>query len=431
MATNFGTGSSKSLPTIGRHDGHNHQDGFFNGVALRHGWSRTFSISPQELAILDYDTLEAILEINTLKLRPMGVRVFVENPPDSGNWSKIRPWKHDGSLQSVLVQQFFERRRVEGIITRLDIRDGADRAAEGDALSLRTVGSRILNRHGDDAKSTTSTRQGGWFGLSRNTSTKSRNTRTANNTDVEDEEMHTVQQPPQPPPKPSFFSLLRPHPQVPGQKPQRRSIFDFFRSKLSNSNSNKRTSTNTAQPSDSNANDREMEEQQLRKRGWIPPGLARRQRSLKERLRTGDGATTSRNPFFGSTKSVLSRAERKKAAAAAMEDTDGQEMLGGDEDPFGDGNGVNAHGPDEFTEQDVDDFFEVERASGVAQTEERQDRAWSRFKPTKDRKKKNKARDVPAPVATPGTLGSGAAIVQKPRDAFPDSPHHKATEEID
>ena len=114
-----------------------------------------------------------------------------------------------------------------------------------------------------------------------------------------------------------------------------------------------------------------MEEQQLRKRGWMPPGLARRQRSLKERLRSEDGAGTGRNPFFGSSKSVLSRAERKKAAAAAAEDTDGQEMLGGDDDPFGDRNGVNTHGPEELTEQEVDDFFEVERAS-VAPNEDKQ-----------------------------------------------------------
>lgn len=135
----------------------------------------------------------------------MGVRVFVEQPADSGNWSKIRPWKHDGSLQSVLVQEFFERRRAAGVITRLDIRDGADRAAEGDALSLRTVGSRILNRHGgdrsDDARSNTSTKQGGWFGLSRTTSTRSRNAHTVNTTDIEDEDIPPVQQPPPPPPK--------------------------------------------------------------------------------------------------------------------------------------------------------------------------------------------------------------------------------------
>jgi hypothetical protein len=154
----------------------------------RHGWSRSFSIPSTELAALDYDTLEAILEINTLKLRPIGLRVYVENPADSGNWSKVRYWKHDGSLQTTLVQAFFEQRRIAGTLTRLDVRDGSDRHAEGDTLSLRTVGSRILNRKHDDNKSSTSQKTG-WFGLSRNNSMSSRahaRDRMAS-TDVEDE----------------------------------------------------------------------------------------------------------------------------------------------------------------------------------------------------------------------------------------------------
>lgn len=137
----------------------------------------------------------------------MGVRIFVENPVDSGNWSKIRPWKHDGSLQSVLVQQFFERRREGGIITRVDVRDGSDRQ-EGDSLSLRTVGSRILHRRDttDDAKSTASRRT--WFGLSRNTSTRSRTVRTPGiGTDV-DEEDHARDED-RPPPLPAKVRATR------------------------------------------------------------------------------------------------------------------------------------------------------------------------------------------------------------------------------
>lgn len=177
-------------------------------MARRHGWSRTFSISPQELSILDYETLETVLEVNTLKLRPVGVRIFIENPAESGNWSKVRPWKHDGSLQSVLVQQFFEKRREGGIITRVDVRDGSDRHAEGDTLSLRTVGSRILNRRTDteDGKSNTF-RRAGWFGLSRNTSTQSRARTLGTNTDVDDEE--TPRDEDRPPPLPAKVRATR------------------------------------------------------------------------------------------------------------------------------------------------------------------------------------------------------------------------------
>ena len=172
-------------------------------MASRHGWSRTFSIAPEELAIIDYEALETVLEVHTLRLRPVGVRIFVENPAGSGNWSKVRPWKHDGSLQSVLVQQFFETRRNDGIITRLDVRDGSDRHAEGDTLSLRTVGSRILNRRQgtEDGKSSVSWRTG-WFGLSRNASTRSRARTAGTSTDVEEEEAHHHEdRPPPPPPK--------------------------------------------------------------------------------------------------------------------------------------------------------------------------------------------------------------------------------------
>lgn len=117
-----------------------------------------------------------------------------------------------------------------------------------------------------------------------------------------------------------------------------------------------------------------MEVEVLRKRGWIPPGLARRQRSLKERLRAqglpADGTGTTRNPFFGSSKSVVSRSERKKmAAAAAAENTDTDAMVG--DDPFADEAVANIHGPDEITEQDVDDFFEIERPTSMMEMSDR------------------------------------------------------------
>ena len=116
-----------------------------------------------------------------------------------------------------------------------------------------------------------------------------------------------------------------------------------------------------------------MEVEVLRKRGWIPPGLARRQRSLKERLRAeglpANGTGSTRNPFFGSSRSGLNRSERKKkaaAAAAATDNTDTDAMAG--DDPFADEaevGGENLHGPDEITEQDVDDFFEIERPTSM------------------------------------------------------------------
>ncbi len=73
----------------------------------------------------------------------MMLRVFVEHPPSSGTWCKIRPFRNDGSLQSVLVRAFFDQRLQDGIVTVMEIRDGADRREEGDGLSLRTVGSRV------------------------------------------------------------------------------------------------------------------------------------------------------------------------------------------------------------------------------------------------------------------------------------------------
>lgn len=109
----------------------------------RHGWSRTFSINPTVLSTLDYSSLEQILELNTLRLRPIGMRIFIEHPPNSDQWLKVKVWKGDTSLQAALISELFESRRRDGIVTRFEVKDGSTRVREGDGLSLRTVGSRI------------------------------------------------------------------------------------------------------------------------------------------------------------------------------------------------------------------------------------------------------------------------------------------------
>jgi hypothetical protein len=212
--------------------------------------------------------------------------------------------------------------------------------------------------------------------------------------------------------QPSFFSLLRPHPQIPNSLAKRRSIFEFIRDKLSTkqnlttstdnntrANSNRaggtnpfasitsranpfsrnpfasltRVGTNTNdhayEPANQEADEQEVEV--LRKRGWIPPGLIRRQRSLKERLGKEEGRV-NKNPFFGSKSSGLSRAERRGKAKAVLGDTDldtDAEGLHVGDDPFGDHNGD--HGAEELTEADVDNFFEIERTSSIVELENR------------------------------------------------------------
>lgn len=116
---------SSSSSLVHRHDGH--LNGHLNCIAIRHGWTRQFSISPAELNQLDYALLARILELATLKLRSVSLRIYVENPPGSGTFSKVRYWKDDGSLQSVLVKQFFEERMRDGVTMRFEIRDGRDR----------------------------------------------------------------------------------------------------------------------------------------------------------------------------------------------------------------------------------------------------------------------------------------------------------------
>lgn len=126
--SNFTNGSTTTL--VHRHDGH--KEGYLNCLAIRHGWTRTFSISPDELSALDYTQLEKVLELGTLKLRPYMVRIFVEEPVGSGTFAKVRYWKDDGSLQSVLVKEFFAKRCANGGITTFELRDGRDRREEGE-----------------------------------------------------------------------------------------------------------------------------------------------------------------------------------------------------------------------------------------------------------------------------------------------------------
>ncbi|KAE9392633.1 hypothetical protein BT96DRAFT_265535 [Gymnopus androsaceus JB14] len=95
-----------------------------NFAATRHGWTRSFTLSSEKVTNIDYTTLESVLELNTLKIRSMSLRIFVEHPPASGTFVKIRPWKDDGSLQSILMKAFFEERMKNGTTTTLDIRDG-------------------------------------------------------------------------------------------------------------------------------------------------------------------------------------------------------------------------------------------------------------------------------------------------------------------
>ncbi|KAJ3806716.1 hypothetical protein F5876DRAFT_80415 [Lentinula aff. lateritia] len=101
-----------------------HAEKNLNFAATRHGWTRNFTITPEKVANISYATLESVLELNTLKIRAMSLRIFVEHPPASSNFVKIRSWKDDGTLQSNLMKAFFEERMKAGVTTNLDIRDG-------------------------------------------------------------------------------------------------------------------------------------------------------------------------------------------------------------------------------------------------------------------------------------------------------------------
>ncbi|KAJ7361484.1 hypothetical protein DFH08DRAFT_952040 [Mycena albidolilacea] len=377
--TNFPGNSTKTLPsTVGRHDGHH--DGYLNCVALRHGWTRTFSISPDELAVIDYETLERILEINTLRLRPMGLRIFIEQPADSATWSKVRPWKHDSSLQTILVQKYLEDRRAAGIITRFDVRDGSDRRDESDNLSLRSVGSRIVHgihhRGETSGTSTPMKRPASWFGTLMRRPTakgKKRQTPTDNEEDTE------AEQAPDPPAK------------------QSTSIFGYLNPLALFSGSSTPVAEAEAQNLVSPEETRAAEVEQLRKRGWMPPGLQRRQKSLRDRLRASEG----RNPFLGGSR-VYSR--RGKSSSQSN----------GGEDPFVDQEAT------EITPQEVDEFFEIDRTSSILELNNRpvtpaKEKTTWRLKGGKNKKNKEKQK---------GELGGGADIVKSPEDAFPNSPHH-------
>ncbi|KAJ7293079.1 hypothetical protein C8J57DRAFT_1268065 [Mycena rebaudengoi] len=359
--TNFPGNSTKTLPsTVGRHDGH--ADGHLNCVAIRHGWTRTFSISPDELAVIDYETLERILEINTLRLRPMGLRIFIEQPADSATWSKVRQWKHDNSLQSILVQQFLEERRAAGVVTRFDVRDGADRRDDSsDANSLRSVGSRIvhgMHQRGDTTATASSTARRSWFGtLIRRPSAK-----TKQRPVTEDEAEGGAEMTDAPAAKQSTST----------------SLFGYL-NPLSLFSSSPAPAVAEAENLMSPEETRAAEVENLRKRGWMPPGLARRQKSLRDRLRASEG----RNPFLGASRIIPSQ----------MRPTQ-----------------------EEITPQDVDEFFEIDRSSSILEMSnqpEHKEKSWR----LKGKNKKNKGKGK-------GKELGGATIVKQAVDAFPDSPHH-------
>ncbi|KAF7307192.1 hypothetical protein MIND_00512800 [Mycena indigotica] len=390
--THFPGNSTKTLPStvgVGRHDGH--QDGHLNCIAARHGWTRTFSISPEELAVIDYDTLERILEVNTLRLRPMGLRIFVEQPAESGSWSKVRPWKHDSSLQTILVQKFLEDRRATGTITRFDVRDGSDRRDESDTHSLRSVGSRIVHgiqhpRGGSEASARSSATTTGraarptsWFGtlLRRNTSKGKKKQTAPIPADGEDDE--DGEHPPEPPAKQSTST----------------SIFGYLNPLALFSSSAPTSKQPEAETLMSPEETRAAEVENLRKRGWMPPGLAKRQRSLRERLKAREG----QNPFLGGSR-VYVRSSKKREEV---------------ENPF-------EADATEITPQEVDEFFEIDRTSSIIEMNNqppvnvKPKNSWGRLKGEK-KSKKNKGKQK-------GELGGGAAIVRNAVEAFPNSPHH-------
>ncbi|KAL0581425.1 hypothetical protein V5O48_000579 [Marasmius crinis-equi] len=104
-----------------------HIEGNLNFTATRNGWTRNFTLSPEEVSKIDYSTLETVLELQTIKAFRTNLRVYVEHPAGSGTYIKVRPWKHnDGTLNSALLQEFFEERMQSGTVTNIDVRDGQD-----------------------------------------------------------------------------------------------------------------------------------------------------------------------------------------------------------------------------------------------------------------------------------------------------------------
>jgi len=210
-----------------KHDGH--VDGNLNCIALyvyftymllsvaerdtflcrRHGWSRAFTIAPEEIPSLDYAALEDILELNTLKLRPVGLRIFIEHPPDSNRWAKIRPWKRDTSLVSLLLNDFFERRRRHGIVLRIDVRDGHERPANDAGTSFTSaVGSFIAGSMWSEREREQIDKA--WWRLGRDrqlsASTSTNTTRRGGTAEETEDESGP---PPTPPPKPKKVCTMR------------------------------------------------------------------------------------------------------------------------------------------------------------------------------------------------------------------------------
>ncbi|KAK0496371.1 hypothetical protein EDD18DRAFT_1462845 [Armillaria luteobubalina] len=339
---------------VGKHDGH--IEGNLNCIALRHGWSRSFSLSPTEVSSMSYDSLSRTLEVYTLNLRPMVLRIYVEHPASSGNWCKIRPFKADGSLQSVLVRTFFEERLREGVVTTIDIRDGVDRKEESDGRSLRSMGSKILN---PQKEKTEKKQGGGWFNGLIN-------------------RIKTVTAPPHKEPRDvdtDEAEELRPRNAGEAGTSSKPSIFktgilSYFLQPAAISRAQ-----NTPPPEP--AQDQEVE--QMRKRGWLPPGV-KRQLSFR---RMSTKREKIQNPFLGGK-----RAKKQEE----------------EENPFVDSSiaGVDEEGE----EGEVDDFFELERpdsadATGV-ELDKASGRAWSRFNPKRSRSKgKGKAKEVEQPRKSP------------------------------
>jgi hypothetical protein len=154
---------------------------------------------------------------------------------------------------------------------------------------------------------------------------------------------------------------------------------------------------------------RAAEVENLRKRGWMPPGLARRQKSLRDRLRASEG----RNPFLGASKMYRTKKDSSGSGEA--------------QNPFAD-----AADAEEITPQDVDEFFEIDRSSSILEMsnqpvghglswqlathlklQEHKEKSWR----LKGKNKKNKGKGK-------GKELGGATIVKQAVDAFPDSPHH-------
>ncbi|KAF5365260.1 hypothetical protein D9758_005377 [Tetrapyrgos nigripes] len=102
---------------------HGHVQGNLNCVVTRNGWTRHVSLTPYETTNMCYATLESLLELDSFKSRDNKPCVYVEHPPASGSFNKITPWRRDGSLQTMLVNDFFDQRLKNGITTYLVVRE--------------------------------------------------------------------------------------------------------------------------------------------------------------------------------------------------------------------------------------------------------------------------------------------------------------------